>query len=144
MPSETYPSPTAVLARLHAALNQHDLEAFLECFDANYQSAQPLHPDRGFGGWEQVRTNWAAIFSGVPDFQAQLLNRTVEGDTAWAEWQWSGTRLDGTRLDMRGVTLFGVQGGRITWGRLYMEPVQAAGAGIDAAVTEMATGAQRS
>ncbi|MDQ5850535.1 MAG: nuclear transport factor 2 family protein [Chloroflexota bacterium] len=143
MPAETHPSPTAVLARLHAATNQHDLAAFLECFDANYQSAQPVHPDRGFGGREQMRTNWAAIFSGVPDFQAQLLNRTVEGDTAWAEWQWSGTRLDGTRLDMRGVTLFGVQGGRITWGRLYMEPVQAAGAGIDAAVTEMAKGSHR-
>lgn len=144
MASETHPGPTAVLERLHTAMNQHHLETFLECFDANYQSAQPVHPDRGFGGREQVHKNWAAIFSGVPDFQAKLLRSTAEGDTAWAEWQWTGTRADGTQLDMRGVTLFGVQAGRITWGRLYMEPVQAAGAGIDAAMTEMAKGAPRS
>ena len=140
MAAETHPSPTAVLERLHTAMNQHNLETFLECFDANYQSAQPVHPDRGFGGREQVRKNWAAIFSGVPDFQAKLLNSTAEGDTAWAEWQWTGTRADGTRLDIRGVTLFGVQADRITWGRLYMEPVQDAGTGIDAAVTKMAKG----
>ena len=135
-------SPVAVLERLHTAMNQHDLEAFLECFAADYQSAQPVHPDRGFGGREQVCKNWSAIFGGVPDFQAKLLERTAEGDTAWAEWQWTGTQADGTRLDMRGVTLFGVQEGRITWGRLYMERVQEAGAGIDAAVAEMAKGSQ--
>lgn len=144
MASETHPRPTAVLERLHAAMNQHHLETFLECFDANYQSAQPVHPDRGFGGREQVRKNWAAIFSGVRDFQAKLLHTAAEGDTAWAEWQWTGTRADGTRLDMRGVTLFGVQAGRITWGRLYMEPVEEVGTGIDAAVTEMAKGSQQS
>ncbi len=140
MALEPSPSPTAVLERLHAAMNQHDLEGFLQCFDENYQSAQPAHPARVFRGREQVRTNWSSIFSGVPDFQAQLLNSTAQGDTAWAEWQWTGTRADGTRLDMRGVTLFGIQEGRITWGRLYMEPVQDVGTGIDAAVTEMAKG----
>ena len=144
MTAETHPSPTVVLERLHAAMNQHDLAAFLECFDANYQSAQPVHPDRGFGGRDQVRTNWTAIFSGVPDFQAQLMNSTARGDTAWAAWHWTGTWADGTGLDTRGVTLFGIQEGRITWGRLYMEPVQQAGAGTDAAVTEMAKGSHGS
>lgn len=31
-----------------------------------------------------------------------------------------------------GVTIFGVQNGRVVWGRLYMEPVDVGGAGIDA------------
>lgn len=143
MASETHPNPTEVLERLHTAMNHHHLDTFLECFDANYQSAQPVHPDRGFSGREQVRKNWAAIFGGVPDFQAKLLSSTAEGDTAWAEWQWTGTRADGSRLDMRGVTLFGIQDGRITWGRLYMEPVQEPGAGIDSAVTEFARGSRQ-
>ena len=144
MGSEPSTGPAAVLERLHTAMNQRDLDGFLECFDENYHSAQPAHPDRVFRGREQVRTNWSGIFRGVPDFQARLLNSTVQGDTAWAEWQWSGTRLDGTRLHMCGVTVFGVQAGRIIWGRLYMEPVRAAGPGIDAAVTEMANGVERS
>ena len=144
MPSETHPSPTEVLERLHTAMNNHHLDTFLACFDANYQSAQPVHPNRGFGGREQVHKNWAAIFSDVPDFQAKLLSSTAEGDTAWAEWQWTGSRADGTRLDIRGVTLFGVQSGRITWGRLYMEPVQEGGAGIDGAMKEMTKGSHPS
>ena len=49
-----------------------------------------------------------------------------------------GTKAGGERLLLRGVTIFGVEGDRITWGRLYMEPVEAAGAGIDAAVQGMA------
>ena len=36
----------------------------------------------------------------------------------------------GTRLDMVGVFVCGVREGRIAWARLYMEPVEQAGAGI--------------
>src|SRR5687767_10096996 len=115
--------PNSVLTRLQDAQNQRDLEAFLACFDPHYQSEQPNHPDRAFGGREQVRKNWSAIFNSFPDFQSELLRAASVGDTAWAEWRWFGTRVDGNRLDMRGVTIFGVRDDRITWGRLYMEGV---------------------
>ena len=46
-----------VLERLHPAMNRHDLEAMLKAFDPCYRSEQPLHPNRGFGGKEQVRKN---------------------------------------------------------------------------------------
>ena len=59
------------------------------------------------------RKNWAEVFAGVPDFQAELLRSAEQNDTGWAEWHWHGTRTDGTRLDMRGVTIFGVRGDRI-------------------------------
>ena len=143
MATETEPGPMAVLERLHAAMNQHDLDALVACFDPDYQSAQPVHPDRVFRGREQVRKNWGAIFSGTPDIQGKLLQAAIGGDTVWAEWQWAGTRADGSRLDMRGVTLFGIQDDRIIWGRLYMEPVQASGAGIDASVAEMSKGSSQ-
>ena len=61
------------LERLHAAMNTHDLEAFLACFDPQYRSEQPAHPVRGFGGREQVEKNWSAMFEGLPDFHADLL-----------------------------------------------------------------------
>jgi hypothetical protein len=46
----TQSSPKSVLTQLQAAQNQHDLEAFLACFDPNYKCEQPAHPDRAFGG----------------------------------------------------------------------------------------------
>lgn len=132
------PSPQSLLERLQAAQNHHDLEAFLDCFDPDYQSEQPVHPDRDFRGREQVRKNWSALFSSMPDFRSELLRAATDGDARWAEWRWSGTRADGTRLDMRGMTIFGIQDDRITWGRLYMEPVDEVGVGIDATVRSLA------
>lgn len=127
-------SPQSVLERLLTAQNQHDLEAFLDCFDPDYQSEQPVHPDRAFSGREQVRKNWSAMFNSTPDFRSVLLTAASEGDTGWAEWHWSGSRTDGTQFEMQGMTVFGVRNDRITWQRLYMEEVEEGGAGIDAVV----------
>lgn len=126
-----------VAERLNAALNAHDLEAFLACFDEDYASEQPAHPDRAFQGREQVRTNWSAVFEGVPDFRSELLRAAVDGEIVWSEWRWRGTQSDGAPLDMAGVMVCGVRDGRMAWARLYMEPVEQAGAGIDAAVRRM-------
>ena len=134
--------PQAVLDRLHGALNQHDLDAFVACFAPTYQSEQPLHPDRAFVGSDQVRKNWSRIFQAIPNLEAELLRSAVVEETVWAEWYWHGTQQDGTPWHQRGVTLFGVRDNRIVWGRLYMEPVQAAGQGIDAAVGTIVKPAQ--
>ena len=111
----------------------------MDCFEAAYRSEQPVHPDRAFAGREQVRRNWAAVFDGVPDFQAELLCSAEVEDAHWAEWCWHGTRADGTRLEMRGVTIFGIQRGRILWGRLYMDDIDRSGGNIDQAVRSMTT-----
>jgi ketosteroid isomerase-like protein len=131
-------SPQSVLERLHTAQNQHDLDAFVDCFAPDYQSEQPVHPDRAFSDREQVRKNWSALFNSMPDFRSELLRAVTEGDTIWAEWRWFGMRIDGTRLEMRGVTIFGVWDDHIAWGRLYMEPVDEFGDGIDATVRNLA------
>jgi ketosteroid isomerase-like protein len=126
-----------LMERLQEAQNQHDLEAFVACFAPDYRSEQPLHPDRAFVGREQVRKNWSVIFKNVPDLRSELIRAASGGDTVWAEWRWSGIRLDGERFNLRGVTIMGVQNVEIAWGRLYMEPVQETGEGVDAAVREM-------
>jgi ketosteroid isomerase-like protein len=139
MGAHVYASTEEVLERLHQALNQHDLAGFVACFAPEYRSEQPAHPNREFGGREQVEKNWAALFSGIPDFHAELAASAAVGDTVWAEWRWSGTRAaDARPLDMRGVTLFGVAEGLIEWGRLYMEEVEAAGEHIDETVGRLA------
>lgn len=127
----------AVATRLHEAMNAHDLEAFLDCFHEDYRSEQPVHPGRGFGGREQVRANWSTIFAAVADFAAELLAHCAGDEQEWSEWRWTGTRADGTPLDMAGVMVVGVDDGRIAWGRLYIEPVEAADESIDAAIGKM-------
>ena len=123
---------------INAAMNAHDVDAFVACFDPEYDSVQPAHPDRAFRGSEQVRANWSAVFEGVPDFRSELVRAHAAGDTEWSEWRWQGTHGDGTKLDMAGVIVFGISDGRVAWARLYVEPVEQGGAGIEAAVRSMA------
>jgi hypothetical protein len=118
-----------VLERLRDALNGRDLDAMLECFDPDYKSEQPAHPNRGFGGKEQVRKNWSGMFESFPDFEAELLRHSSDGDVLWSEWYWSATGLR-----MAGIILMGVREDRISWARLYMETVEEAGQNIDEAM----------
>lgn len=113
----------AVIERLQQAINRHDLESLVACFEEQYSSEFPAHPERAFRGSGQVRRNWQQIFANVPDLRAELLGCAVGGGAVWAEWEWTGHHLDGSPYHMRGVTVQGVQGGRMAWARLYMEPV---------------------
>ena len=132
-----------LVERLVAAQNAHDVDAFVACFAPDYRSEQPLHPDRAFTGTDQVRKNWTAIFAGVPDFTAALLASALEGDTVWAEFEWRGTKRDGSPLLSRGPMIFTLRDGKIAAGRLYVEPVQEGGKGIDAAVRGGIVGERR-
>ena len=119
-------------------MSARDLDAMLACFHEDYRSEQPAHPDRAFGGRAQVRENWSRIFAGVPDFRADLVRAAADGDTVWSEWRWRGTHADSSPLDMAGVIVCGVRDDRLAWARLYVEPVERAGAGIEDAVRDMA------
>jgi hypothetical protein len=123
-----------VVTRLVTATNDHDIDALVECFAADYVNETPAHPQRGFRGRDQVRSNWTSIFAGVPDVAARVLACVVEGSTAWTEWEMSGTRGDGAPHAMAGVIIFGVLEGRIAWARFYLEPVEQASGDVDAAV----------
>ena len=126
-----------LMNRLLTALNAHDLDAFVECFASDYRSEQPVHPDRAFEGREKVRENWTNVFAGVPDSEAALLSSgTVEEAVEFGEWRWHGTHLDGTPFAMRGVTVMGIEGEHVAWGRLYMEAVEEGGGDIDTMVRE--------
>ena len=123
--------------RLLSAMNAHDLDAFVACFADDYRSEQPAHRMRDFRGSDKVRENWAGVFSGVPDFQAELLlSTTTEEGVEIGEWRWFGIHADGSPFAMRGVTVLGIEDDRIAWGRLYMEVVEESGADIDQMVRE--------
>lgn len=127
---ETVSACGGVIKGIEAAINSHDLEALVACFSSDYQSEFPAHPDRAFRGHAQLRANWSQIFHAVPDIHATLLRCAEHAQTAWAEWEWTGMLATGGRFQQRGVTIHGIEHGRTSWVRLYMEPVRAGDPGI--------------
>jgi hypothetical protein len=126
-----------IMNRLWSAMNAHDLDAFVACFDPDYDSQQPAHPSRSFRGSDQVRKNWASVFAGVPDFTAELvLSAVTDEGVEVGEWRWQGTHLDNSPFRMQGVIVAGIRHGLISWARLYMEPIEQGGVHIDEMVQE--------
>ena len=120
----------ALLERLADAVNRHDLDELAGCFAPGYRNETPAHPAQGFTGRDQVRRNWEQIFRFVPGITARVLRSCADGDVVWSEWDMTGTRPDGSDHHMAGVIVFGVREGQFSWARFYLEPVEAAGAGV--------------
>ena len=127
-------TPLTVVERLVAASNQHDLEGIVACFASDYSLESPVHPARSFHGSQQVRRNWTQLLGAIRDIKVAIVRSAIDGQTVWTEQEMSGTRPDGARHLMRGVFIFGVTGGLICWGRMFLEPVDAANDDADAAV----------
>ncbi len=123
-----------VIQQMAERTTAHDLDGMAALMHEDYRSVQPLHPARGFSGRAQMRANWGALLSGVPDMRAEVLASAQEGDVVWSEWLWSGTREQGESFEMRGVTQFTVRGGLIVEGRLFAEIVEQGGADINDSV----------
>jgi ketosteroid isomerase-like protein len=130
------PDPLATIHRLVEATNAHDLERLVACFSPEYVLTAPSHPQRGFRGVDQVRRNWTQIFAAVPDITTRLVRTAVDGDVVWTEWEMSGARRDGGEHRMAGVFVFGVVADRIAWGRMFLEPVDATGGDMNAALRQ--------
>jgi ketosteroid isomerase-like protein len=130
--------PRALMDRLTAAQNAHDLEGMLACFHEDYRSEQPQFPARTFQGAGQVRANWSALLDAIPDFHAEVLRSAADGDVVFLEVHWTGTKADGAPLDERGVVIMGIRDDRLAWGRLYVGEVEPESDDIDAVVRHMA------
>ena len=122
--TQTDSSPNLVFERMIQAANRHDLDAMVACFAPDFRSEQPFHPERNFVGPVGVRKNWSFFFTTMPDYQVEVLNEVVEGDTVWAELHFHGTQADGPKQSTRGVTLLGIHADLISWARLYIEEVK--------------------
>ncbi|HET7030255.1 MAG TPA: nuclear transport factor 2 family protein [Candidatus Limnocylindrales bacterium] len=114
----------SLFQRLIDAWNAHDLEGYLACFDPDYDSRWPIHPERDFVGRENTRERWSHNFETMPDFRVELLGlaQAASGEV-WIELRWRGTRPDGSRFDHQGVTINRITDGRIAAARLYLEPL---------------------
>ena len=130
--------PVSVVRRLVDATNRHDLDALADCVAKNYRSEQPAHPARGFTGKDQVRKNWSAILSDIPDFQQEWLQHAVFGNSVWVEVHGHGTNAqDQSPVETAGVAIFTVEDDRIVSARIYTEPVEAGGGDIDTMIRDV-------
>jgi ketosteroid isomerase-like protein len=129
----------ALAGRLRDAVNQHDLDAMVGCFAADFVNETPAHPGRSFRGRDQVRKNWGQIFAAVPNLEAEMLDCAGSGTTVWTEWEMRGTRVDGAKHLMRGVSIFEVVDGSFASVRFYLEPVEQVSGNVDAAIHSVLT-----
>jgi len=137
MHDELCNDPQLVIDRLHRAWNARSLEALAVCFHDDYESDQPLHPDRRFRGVASVRASWGAIFRAVPDLRADLLRCSIDADTAWTEWRWHGRYVEGNAFEAGGVIIFRTAYGRIVSARVYTETLQPASPDFDQVLDEI-------
>ena len=131
MSGEILLNPRLVVEKINRAFNQHDLDAMVDCFDPLYHGEQPLHPDHAYRGREQVHKEWGNVFKRVPDFHAENLRVAVDQDTVWTEARWTGTLAGKGKFEIMGVIVFGVRNNRVIWTRMYMEPLQKPGSGLE-------------
>jgi len=128
---------TSILERLTDAQNRHDAELMASFVADDYASSQPVHPDRAFSGRAQVLANWTEVFAGIQDFRARMVGFCRAGDVEWGELDWAGHHTDGSVFAMRGVIIATIRDDLITSARLYMEPVDFGGEGIETAFEQL-------
>src|SRR3954464_12537944 len=90
---------------MRAALDAHDLDAFVSHFREDYVGERPRHPGSPVSSRADVRNNWAEVISDVPDLRVDVPAAVEDGNTIWSEWRAYGTARSGAMLELRGVII---------------------------------------
>lgn len=120
-----------LLEQMRAALDAHDLDAFVKYFHEDYVGERPRHPEAAPSTRADVRRNWGEVIRDVPDLRVEVPAAAQDGDRIWTEWRAFGTARSGAAMEIRGVIIFGVRDGRVSWSRMYLEPVEDAGRSLE-------------
>lgn len=132
--------PAGPVWRMFAAACQHDLDAMVAEFANDYVNITPNHPDRSFTGSAQVRSNWSALFAGVPDLTLEIRDvATAPDGKVWVEWASHGTRRDGFPVEQAGVAIFTLREGLLSAVRFYLEPVDHEPGDVNTAIRDVAS-----
>jgi len=131
--------PDGPVRRIFNAAGQHNLDAMMAEFADDYVNTTPNHPSRSFTGSAQVRSNWSALFAGIPDLSVEVSDAATGTDgKVWVEWGSHGTRRDGTAVEQAGVGIFSLRGNQVSAVRFYLEPVDQDAGDVNAAVRAIA------
>lgn len=128
--------PGAVAEAFVGAISRHDPDAVANCFAEDYADEAPARRGEVVRSRDEVRANFARMFTSMPDVTATIIRLAERENDVWIEWLLSGTRDDGTTMEFVGVNIFGVADGTFRWGRIYTELARSAG-GIEAQLARM-------
>jgi ketosteroid isomerase-like protein len=128
-----------LVQQMRAAIDAHDLEAFVAFFHEDYWGDRPRHPGSRKSDREELRGFWAEMIRDVPDLRVEIPDAVQDRDTIWSEWRVYGTARSGAMLELRGVIILGVQAGRVAWSRTYLEPVEQEGKPLPAFIEPLTT-----
>jgi ketosteroid isomerase-like protein len=117
-------APKDILERLERAFADRDLEALVGCFRDDVIIEYPAHPGQRSQGRDEIWRLWAPVFAREVGFWATVVRSARVGNIVWAEVHWRGTQLDGSPGDMAGVLIHGLEGDKVAWVHMYMEPVE--------------------
>jgi len=109
----------AVVTKFLDAANHHDSDTLYASVHPEFESFQPLHPDRNFRGPGQLISNWKAIFEAEPGFRLTVLRASTTGNTVWVELHGAGDSAEAA-----GIFILGVENSRIRWVRVYSDLVE--------------------
>ena len=126
-----------IVEQMRAALDAHDLDAYVDFFAEDFVGERPRHPGGDVRGRDEVRVSWAEIIGDVPDLRVEIPAAVHDGTTVWSEWRIFGTARSGALMEIRGVMIFGVRDGRVAWARTYLEPVEQAGKSLAQLIGEL-------
>lgn len=111
------PELLVLLHRFSEAWNRHDLEALMDCMDADCEFHAVAGPEllgRSFIGRDAVREGFALAWQVCPDAAWLDGVHFVCGDRGVSETTFSGTRAqDGKRIEARMVDVFTFRNGKI-------------------------------
>jgi hypothetical protein len=99
--------PDVVVQRQVEAYNDHDLDAFLACYD----DATVIRDGEGrvvMAGREQLRERYGALFAAHPDMHADIESRMVAG-----EWVVDQEHVRAETREVRAIVAYRVHDGRI-------------------------------
>jgi hypothetical protein len=94
-----------MLDHLMDVFNAHDAPRMAALFAVDYSSGSTRAPRSRVRRAGPGARELDGGVPGVPDFAADLVARSVDGDREWGEWDWRGRHTDGTPFAMRGVTI---------------------------------------
>lgn len=109
-------SRLAVLERMLAGFNEHDLDAIMSLFADDCVFESPRGADAWgsrFEGKDAVAEGLRARFTGIPDVSYEGHGDFVSGERGASEWTLRGTTADGRRLEVRGCDLWTFRGDEV-------------------------------
>ena len=112
----------ALLDRLFAAFNRHDIDGVMACFTPDIVFDAAGGPDvhgRRFSGSAEVHAAFVAVWTSFPDVAWHVGAHTVTGDRAFSEWRFVATNPRGERIDVEGIDLFTFRGELIAGKRAF-------------------------